>query len=182
MRAARRASSSVRTAAKRGCGTPVSAKQSPHRDLVRHQPRRLGADPGQAERLGHLRHDRDGPVGGDRQHAVDAVAAADVDHRRHVAEVHDLEGVGLGKPERLRVAVDGDRLETELARARDRSALVPAGADEEDGLAHGLDPDGEEVAKLVPAVDLAAVRAAEARVDWPAAGTSRGRGPVCGPP
>ena len=62
---------SVRSAAKRGCGTPGVGEPAPHRDLVRHQVRRLDADPGQAERLGDRGDDRDGAVGRDRQHAVD---------------------------------------------------------------------------------------------------------------
>ncbi len=53
---------------------------APHRDLVRHQVRRLRADPGQAERLGDGGDDRHRAVGRDRQHAVDAVPPRDLDH------------------------------------------------------------------------------------------------------
>ena len=38
---------------------------------------------------------------------------------------------------RVRVAVDGRDAQPELLRPQDRAALVPAGADEEDGLRHG---------------------------------------------
>jgi hypothetical protein len=52
-------------------------------------------------------------------------------------------------------------VQAKLTCVGDRTALVPARADEENG-AHRLDPDGEEEAHAVPAVDLAAVRSAEA--------------------
>ena len=107
-----------------------------HRDLVRHQVRGLPADPGQAEILGDGRHDRDGPVGRDGEDAVDAVAAPDRGYRRGVGEVDDLADVGDPEPRCVRVAVDGDDANAELARALDRATLVPACADEQDGL-HG---------------------------------------------
>ena len=80
--AARWRSDSVRSAANRGCGTPASASAPPHRDLVRHQVRRLGADPRQPARLGDRRHDRHGAVGRHRQHAVERLARDGLEHRR----------------------------------------------------------------------------------------------------
>ena len=46
----------------------------------------------------------------------------------------DIAGVGRREPRRVRVAVDRDDPHPELLDARDRAALVPPGADEEDGL------------------------------------------------
>jgi hypothetical protein len=109
----------------------------PHRDLVRHQVGGLGADARQAQRLGDGGHDRDGAIGRDRQDAVDGVPAADLGDRLDVAEIDHLWHVGLGEPERVGVPVDGDDAQPELARALDRAALVPAGADEEDRPRHG---------------------------------------------
>ena len=48
-------------------------EHAPHRHLVRHQVRGLGADPRQAERLGDGGDDRDRAIGGHGQHAVDRV-------------------------------------------------------------------------------------------------------------
>ena len=106
----------------------------PHRDLVRHRVRDVGADARQAERLRDRGDDRHGAVGGDRQRAVDAVPPRDLDHAVHVLEVDDLADVGGLEAERGAVPVDGDDAEPELLRAPDRAALVAARADEEDGL------------------------------------------------
>ena len=104
----------------------------PHRDLVRHQVRGLGADARQAERLGDGRDDGYGAVGGDRQDAVDLVAPPDLRHRFDVGEVDDLADVRDREPRRLGVAVDGDDAKPELARAHDRPPLVPARADHQE--------------------------------------------------
>jgi hypothetical protein len=103
-----------------------------HGDLVGHHLRGLGADPGQPEGVGDLRHDRDGPVGRDREHTVDAVLASNVGHAGDVREIDHLEDVGLAAAERLRVAIHRDDPEAALAGLGDRSALVSAGADEQD--------------------------------------------------
>ncbi len=60
-------------------------------------------------------------------------AAADLDHARDVGEVDELADVRRQEPERFRVAVDRDDLVPELLHALDRTALVTAAADEEDG-------------------------------------------------
>ena len=96
--------------------------------------RGLGADPGQAERLGDGRHDGNSAVGRDGEHAVDGVAAADLGDRGDVREVDGLAGVGDLQARRIGVAVDRDGAEAELLRPQDRAALVAPGADEEDGL------------------------------------------------
>ena len=92
------------------------------------------ADPRQAERLRDRRDDGHRTVGRDGEDAVDAVAAADLDHAVDVLEVDRLADVGDGEPERVGIAVDGDDAEPELLRAHDRPPLVAAGADEENGL------------------------------------------------
>ena len=107
---------------------------APHRDLVRRQVRRLGADPRQAEQLGDARDDRHGAVGGHRHHAVDRVPAPDLGNGLRVGEVDRLAGVGHREPRRVGVPVDRDDAHAELLHALDRPALVPAGADEENGL------------------------------------------------
>jgi hypothetical protein len=56
--------------------------------------------------------------------------------RVDVGEVDGLRDVRDAEPERLWVAVDGDDPQAAAASVLDRPALVPAGADEEDGL-HG---------------------------------------------
>ena len=109
-------------------------ERAPHRDLVRHQVRRLGADPRQPERLGDRRHDRHGAIGGDREDAVDGMAPPDLGDRGDVREVDGLADVRDLQPERVRVAVDGDDAEAELLGPQDRAALVAPGADEEDRL------------------------------------------------
>ena len=108
----------------------------PHRDLVGHQVGRLGADPGQAEALGDRRHDGNGAVGRDGQDSVDGVAAPGFCDGVHVREVDDLTDVGLAEPERLRVTVDGDDAQPQVARVPDRALLVPARADEENRPVH----------------------------------------------
>ena len=57
-----------------------------------------------------------------------------------VGEVDRHADIRLGEPGCARVAVDGHDPVSELPHARDRAALVPAGADEENGArrdAHG---------------------------------------------
>ena len=95
--------------------------------------RRLGADPGQPELLGHGGDERNGAVGGDGEHALDVVSPRHVGHRADVREVDRLAGVRDLEPQRLGVPVDGDDTKPELLRAEDRTALVAPGADEEDG-------------------------------------------------
>ena len=108
-------------------GQPVA-----HRDLVRHRVRRLRADPGQAERLCDGGDDRHGAVGRERQHAVDRVAAPDLDHGVDVGEVDDLADVRVREPRRVRIPVDRDDAVAELLHAQEAAALVPAAADEEE--------------------------------------------------
>ena len=116
--AARRVSASVRTRGEARLRHARVGEPPPHRDLVRHQVRRLDADPRQPARLGDRGDDRHGAVGADREHAVEAEplpspssTAADV------GEVDDLGDVGLREPERVGVAVDrGD--------ARSRSSFA----------------------------------------------------------
>ena len=107
---------------------------APHRDLVRRQVRRLGADPGQAEQLCDARDDRDGAVGGHRHDAVDRVLPADLGDGLGVGEVDRLARVGDREPGRVGVPVDRDDAPAELLHALDRPPLVPAGADEENRL------------------------------------------------
>ena len=130
---ARRVSDSVRTAAKRGCGTPASASAPPHRDLVRHQVRRLGPDPRQAARLGDRRDDRHRAVGRYRQHAVDPQPRGRLQHRLDVGEVDDLRDVRLREPWRVGIPVDGRDSKAQLLRPENRAALVAACTDEENG-------------------------------------------------
>ena len=135
--AARWRSDSLRTAANRGCGTPGLGERPPHRDLVRHQVRRLRPDPRQPARLGDCGHDGHGAVGRHRQHAVERLALDRLEHRLDVREVDDEAAVGIAEPERVRVAVDGQHAQPELLRPQDRVPLVASRADEEDGL-HSL--------------------------------------------
>ena len=116
-----------------GLGEPA-----PHRDLVRHQVRRLDADPRQPASLRDRGDDRDGAVGADRQHAVELEPLRRLQHRCDVREVDDLRDVGLGEPRRLGVPVDGGDPQPELLRAQDRAPLMAPRADEENGL-HGRD-------------------------------------------
>ena len=96
--------------------------------------RGLGADSRQAERLRDGRDDGHRAIGRDGEDAVDAVAAADLDHALDVLEVDRLADVGDGEPERVGIPVDGDDAEPELLRAHDRPPLVAACADEQNGL------------------------------------------------
>jgi hypothetical protein len=59
------------------------------------------------------------------------VAAAELDERVDVPDVEHLRNVRLAKAGGVRVAVDGDDLEPELARLHDRAPLVDARTDEE---------------------------------------------------
>ena len=108
----------------------------PHRHLVRHQVRRLDADPRQVERLGDRCDDRDGPVGRDRQHAVEPPSAHRPQNGLQVCEVDDLRDICLTQTEGIRIAVDGSHPQPELLRALDRPPLMATRADEEDGLLH----------------------------------------------
>src|SRR5687768_2282236 len=96
------------------------------------------------------------------------MATGDLDHRVDVAEVHDLRDVRLREPWSVRVAIDGDDAKPERTRLRDRSALMPACADEENRLHDGETLRarcGQERSQPLPAADLAAVAAAELRPD-----------------
>ena len=87
---------------------PRRRERAPHRELVRHQLRGRAADTGQAEILGDGGHDRHGPIRRYREHAVDAVAAADLGDRGDVREVDDLRDVGRCETGRVLVPVDRD--------------------------------------------------------------------------
>src|SRR5829696_1225934 len=92
------------------------------------------------------------------------MASPHFDHRVYVAEVDDLRDVRSREPGRFRVAVDRDNAETLRSRLRDRSALMPAGADEENRLHDGETlrvAGGQERSQPLPTRDLAAVAAAE---------------------
>ena len=167
--AAGAASRRARTAANRGCGTPPSRELPAHRDLVRHQVRGIRADPGQAERLRDRGDDRNRPVGGHGQRAVDPEPARDLDHALDVDEVDDLGLVGMLEPGRLGVSVDGDDAQSELLRAQDRAPLVAPRADEENGLHSRAMLLGKQERHPVPARDLAAVSPGEPGRDTPAA-------------
>ena len=95
--------------------------------------RRLDADPGQAERLGDGGDDGHGAVGRDGQDAVDRVPPRDLGDGGDVREVDRLGDVRHLQPRRVGVPIDGDDAQPQLLRAQDRAALMPAGADEEDG-------------------------------------------------
>ena len=131
-----------RAAAKRGCGTPASASVRRIAILCVIRCAVSAPDPRQAERLGHRCDDRHGPVGRDRQHAVDAVTARDLGDRVDVGEVDGLAHVRRGEPERVGVPVDGDDAQAELLRARRIARRWwPARADEEDASSTGATLD-----------------------------------------
>ena len=102
------------------------------RDLVRHQVRRLRSHPGEPELLRHRGNDRNGPLGRERDDALDAVPPAELDDGAKVAEVDDLRYVGLRETDGVGVSVDRHHLETELVSALDDAALVAPRADEQD--------------------------------------------------
>ena len=116
---------------KAGCTERVA-----HRALVRQEVSRLRPDAGKPELLGDGCDDRHGAIGGNREHAVDADPARDLDHGRDVAEVDDLCDVGGREAGGVGVAIDGRDAQAARAGLLDRAALVAPGADEEDGL-HG---------------------------------------------
>ena len=89
-----------------GCGSRRLGECVPHRALVRDEMSRLRADPREPELLRDGCDDGYGAVGGDREHAVDAVAPRDLDHVVDVGEVDDLGDVGRRESRCLRVAVD----------------------------------------------------------------------------
>ena len=131
---ARLPSTSERTAANGGCGTPSSAKARRITILLR------------------IRCATAVPIDGSPRRSVTAattgtarsaetvsapstrVATRDLGHRVDVGEVDGLGDVGDLQPERVGVAVDRDDADALLARLQDRAALVAPGADEEDGL------------------------------------------------
>ena len=96
--------------------------------------RDLRADPRQAERFGDGSNDRHRPVGRNRECAVDAVPAGDLDDLVHILEVDDFADVGSLEPRGGAVPVDRDDAEAELLGALDCAALMTACSDEEDGL------------------------------------------------
>ena len=109
-----------------------------HRDLVRHQVRDAGADRGEPEPLGHGRDHGHGPVGADRQRAVDFVALRHFASTAATSEKSTTSATSAAcEAERVRVAVDADDAEAELLRPLDRAPLVPARTDEEDRPRHG---------------------------------------------
>ena len=120
-----------------GLRNAVLGEPPPHRDLVRHHVRGVGADPGQPERLGDGRDDRHRPVGRDGHYAVDFVPAADLGDGGRVAEVDHLRLVRECEPRRVGVPVDRDDTRAQLARTLDRAPLVASRADEEDRAPHG---------------------------------------------
>ncbi len=105
----------------------------PHRDLVRHQMRGLCADARQSPRLGDLCHDGHRAVGADGEHTVELESRRRLQHCGDVGEVDDLRDVRFAQARCVRVAVDGRDAQALSLRLQDRPALVPAGADEEDG-------------------------------------------------
>jgi hypothetical protein len=101
---------------------------------VGHQVRGRRADPRQAELLRHRCHDRHRPVCGNGQDTVDPGRTRNRDHGLDLREIDDVRLVGVGQPDRLRVAVDRDDPQSELLGAQDRTPLMAACADEEDAL------------------------------------------------
>ena len=97
--------------------------------------RHIGADARETDRIRHRRDDRNGAIGRDGQHAGDRVPPRHLDHGRDVAKVDRLRRIGGAHARRLGVSVDRDHANAELLRPEDGAALMPAGADEEDGLA-----------------------------------------------
>ena len=124
----------ARTAAKRGCGTPASASVRRIATLCVIRCAVSVPIPGRpsasatAATTGTARSAETVSTPSTR------VPARRLAHRVEVGEVDHLGGVGREQPGCLRVAVDRDDAQAELARLHDRAALVPAGADEEDGL------------------------------------------------
>ena len=108
-----------------------------HRDLVRHQVRRLDADPRQPARLGDGGDDRNRTIGAHGEDAVDAAGASSPSEpRRRPRSRPPWRCRPPASPRRVGVAVDGGDAQAHLLRLEDRAALMAAGADEEDG-SHG---------------------------------------------
>jgi hypothetical protein len=105
-----------------------------HRDLVRHRVCDVCADARQPECLCDRGDDRHGPVCRHGERAVDAVPPGNLDDAVHVLEIDDLADIGGLQAGRGAVPVDRDDAEAELLGTANRAALVPARADEEDGL------------------------------------------------
>ena len=81
----------------------------------------MRSDPGEAERLRHGCHDRDGAIGRHREHAVDADAPRDVHDLGNRREVDDLGDVRDRQAGRLGVAIDRHDAVVPRARAPVRS-------------------------------------------------------------
>ena len=124
---------SVRTAAKRGCGTPASASRRRIAILwvikcavsvpIPGRPRASAT----AATTGTAR-------------SADTVSTPSIckprrrlQHGRDVGEVDDLRDVRLGEPRRVGIPVDGRDAKAELLRPENRAALVAACTDEENG-------------------------------------------------
>jgi hypothetical protein len=103
---------------------------------VRHQVRGLDPDSRKPERIRDRGDDRHGAVRRHGQDTLDVAAPRNRDHAVDVAEVKNFGGVGLGKAGRVRIPIDRDREEPELASADDCTPLVTAPADEEHSLLH----------------------------------------------
>src|SRR5205085_1411495 len=103
-------------------------------DLVRREMCGCRADARETELLRDRGDDGHGAIGGHGHHTVDGVIATHRGHRVELVEVDRLADVGELEPWRLGVAVDRDDPHAELLHAPDSAALVPARADEEDGL------------------------------------------------
>ena len=122
-----RVSDSVRTAAKRGCGTPASASRRRIATLCVIRCALSTPIPGSprasatAATTGTARSARDG------EHAVDLQPRRRLQHRRDVGEVDDLRDVGLCEPRRVGVPVDGrDAQPSSFARSIARRWWRPA--------------------------------------------------------
>ena len=161
---ARLPSTSERTAANGGCGTPSSANARRITILLRI--RCATAVP----IVGSPRRSVTAATTGTARSAetVSApstrVAPRDLGHGVDVGEVDGLADVGDLEPGRVGVAVDGDDADALLARLQDRATLVAPGADEEDGLHSGAMLD-----------DVTARPAAEAGTPRVASGRSHSR-------
>ena len=131
MRPAARASRSVRTAAKAGCGTPCSASAWRMAILLVIRCATSRPMPGSpsssatAATIGTARSAATVMTPSTACRRPTSTTAFDV------GEVDHLAHIGNGEPRRLGVPVDGDDARAELAHALDRALLVPARADEQ---------------------------------------------------
>ena len=149
-----------------------------HRDLVRHQVRRLDADPGQPARLGDRGDDRDGAVGADGQHAVELEPRRRLEHRGRVGEVDDLRDVRLCEAERVGLrSTAATRRPSSFARRIARRWWRP-GADEEDGFtADGcyFGASADRRSSIVPSTSIGAAKRAACCTASPSKTTPRNR-------